>query len=368
MLALLRLVLVAFLGLSSYRSAAKTVRPWTHFGIRPLGMGNAFVSIADDYNALFYNPAGLARLGLWDGELVSIRPSMSKDSIDLFQKVLNGSSSLTGSIDDSLDLIQENLGKSQFASVAYTPHLVFQNFGFGVGLEAVLSFTAHRQPTIEIKSGVEMILPVSFAFNLLDNKLSIGLTLKTRAQAAVDSEFSMTDIEALSNKDEDNGSQLSDFILGGYGSGADIGLLFTPTKILSPTIGISITDIGGTSFKNIKIGSVENRTPNIVLPSVNVGLSLKPYERKRSYIRTAIDMHSINQPHSFSKKLHFGAEYGYGSFFKAQVGLHQGYLTAGLGFDAGVTYLRLATYSTELGQVAGQGESRRYAFQIKILI
>jgi hypothetical protein len=31
-------------------------------GIRPLGMGNAFVAVADDRNALYYNPAGLSNL------------------------------------------------------------------------------------------------------------------------------------------------------------------------------------------------------------------------------------------------------------------------------------------------------------------
>jgi hypothetical protein len=30
-------------------------------GIRPLGMGGAFVAIADDQNAVFYNPAGLTQ-------------------------------------------------------------------------------------------------------------------------------------------------------------------------------------------------------------------------------------------------------------------------------------------------------------------
>ena len=34
----------------------------TLFGIRPLGMGNAFVAAADDRNALYYNPAMLSRL------------------------------------------------------------------------------------------------------------------------------------------------------------------------------------------------------------------------------------------------------------------------------------------------------------------
>ena len=33
---------------------------WTEYGVRPLAMGNAFVAIADDENAFYYNAAGLA--------------------------------------------------------------------------------------------------------------------------------------------------------------------------------------------------------------------------------------------------------------------------------------------------------------------
>jgi len=35
------------------------------FGARPLGMGGAFIALADDTNAIFTNPAGLASLGDW---------------------------------------------------------------------------------------------------------------------------------------------------------------------------------------------------------------------------------------------------------------------------------------------------------------
>jgi hypothetical protein len=34
-------------------------------GIRPMAMGGAFVAVANDENALFYNPAGLARINYW---------------------------------------------------------------------------------------------------------------------------------------------------------------------------------------------------------------------------------------------------------------------------------------------------------------
>ena len=32
-------------------------------GTRPLGMGEAFVAVADDGSAIYWNPAGLARMG-----------------------------------------------------------------------------------------------------------------------------------------------------------------------------------------------------------------------------------------------------------------------------------------------------------------
>ena len=52
----------AALALMSAGSAQALEGAWTHYGVRPLGMGNAFVAVADDFNSLFYNPAGLARL------------------------------------------------------------------------------------------------------------------------------------------------------------------------------------------------------------------------------------------------------------------------------------------------------------------
>jgi len=48
------------------------------YGTRPLGMGGAFVALADDTNAIFTNPAGLAGLGEW---------SLTSMSTQLLQKV-----------------------------------------------------------------------------------------------------------------------------------------------------------------------------------------------------------------------------------------------------------------------------------------
>ena len=50
--------------------------------MRPLGMGNAYVAIADDFNAVFYNPAGLARLNDWYLEIINPGVTISSGAID----------------------------------------------------------------------------------------------------------------------------------------------------------------------------------------------------------------------------------------------------------------------------------------------
>ena len=44
-------------------SLAGAQRNQVSVGPRPIAMGDAFTSIADDYSAIFWNPAGLARIG-----------------------------------------------------------------------------------------------------------------------------------------------------------------------------------------------------------------------------------------------------------------------------------------------------------------
>lgn len=363
-------VLLTFLAIfSSSFSQAKERNPWTHFGLRPLGMGNAYVAIADDYNALFYNPAGLARLDSWDGEFLNPALTVSQKATDL----MSDASDLNG-IDDTLGLIEENAGENVALSFSLTPHLIFPHFGFGVGLNTtLLSMTFHRDLSVDVKSGIEIIAPISFAMNFLDDRLSLGATLKGRAIGYVDREFSMEDLEALGSSDDTAGGEeaqeLSDFIIGGYGAGVDFGLLFTPSKVMEPTLGVSITDLGGTHFTEAKVGSDEPLgKPPVVLPSVNVGLSLKPFTWGSSYLRTAVDMHSINQPYSFSQKLQLGVEYGLGQFLKIQGGLYKGYFTSGIQLDAGIVNLKIVTYAEELGTVAGYQASRRYALQLKLLL
>ncbi|WP_141736596.1 hypothetical protein [Oligoflexus tunisiensis] len=358
---------VSFLAIHAQPGLSKDFENWTHFGLRPLGMGNAYVAVADDYNALFYNPAGLARLKEWDGEFLNPRVDLSTNLGGLMKDVQDKLKS--GKVSDTLELIEANTGKSYHAGFGLTPHLIFKNFGFGIGIDVGASMVFHKNIAADFDAGVRLVMPFTFAMNFLDDKLSVGASLKGRVRAGVDRQFTMEDIEAFQTKGSDTSDKkINDYALGGFGTGADVGLLFTPTKTMEPTIGVSVTDVGATSYETQDIGGEAVGNPAPQLASVNVGFSLKPVQKDKFYVLTSMDMHSINQPYSFSKKWNLGTEVGYGSIIKLQAGLYQGYLTGGFQFDVGVINLRAITYAEELGTQAGFQEDRRYAVQIKLLL
>lgn len=337
---------------------------WTHYGIRPLAMGNAYVAVADDFNALFYNPAGLARLKTWDLEIINPSYEISKETVAFLQDI----SDLTGDVDGTLDFIEKNSGTGQHMAMGFTPHFIVPGFGFAIGVEFIGDLAFHSHPSVDLRIGPRIVIPVGFGFNFFDERLSIGFAAKARAQGGVDHRFDIGDIEVFQQKDEASKNKLKTFIEGGVGIGADIGMLFTPTPYMKPTFGLSITDIGDTPFQEQNVGQDAIKAPSPVLASVNAGFSLMPVEVGRMFIRTSVDVHSINQPFSFSKKLNFGLEWGFGDIIRIQTGLHQGYLSGGFQFDVGVINLRAAAYTEEVGSAAGVAPDQRYALQLKFLI
>lgn len=337
---------------------------WTHYGIRPLAMGNAYVAVADDFNALFYNPAGLARLKTWDFEILNPSYEISDATLSFLEDIGN----LGGDVDGTLDFLQGNSGTDQHMSFGITPHFVMPGFGFAIAVEFIGDIAFHSHPSADLRIGPKVVIPIGFGFNFLEDRLSVGFAVKARAQGGVDRRFGIGDIEAFKQNGEEGENKLASFIEGGLGIGGDVGLLFTPTPYMKPTFGLSITDIGDTPFEQQDVGGTAIQAPAPVLASVNAGFSLTPVEVGMMFIRTSVDVHSINQPFSFSKKLNLGVEWGFGEIIRVQAGLHQGYLSGGFQFDVGLFNIRAAAYTEELGTSAGVKPDQRYALQLKFLI
>jgi hypothetical protein len=335
-------------------------------------MGNAYVAVADDFNALFYNPAGLARLESWHGELINPRLGVSQNTITTFQDFSNLAGSKSNGVEDTIAIFGKMSGKPQWVNVGWTPHLVFPGFGLGLGLDVGGSLNLHRTISADLDAGVEAIVPIAFAKNFLDDRLSIGASVKGVFKQGVEREFSLADITAFSKKSADSsGNKLKDYVVGGRGLGVDVGMLFTPIKTGEPTLGVSVADIGGTPYKAMKAGDLDLGTPAPREPALNTGISFKPIKTGSYYVLTSMDAHAINQPMHFSKKLNFGTEWGFGRILKLQAGLHQGSFSGGFQLDAWLLVLRFATYSEQLGHVSGESKvasDRRYLMEMKVLL
>ena len=99
--------------------------PAFYEGVRPLGMGGAFTAIADDNNAIFYNPAGLNRLETWSFE-VPLFIEMSKSNIDLAQDAQDVDFDSTTEV---TQFIRDNLGETGEFRFGLVPIFVKKNFG-----------------------------------------------------------------------------------------------------------------------------------------------------------------------------------------------------------------------------------------------
>ncbi len=353
----------------SQQAEANELR-WTHSGVRPLGMGNAFVGQADDFNALYYNPAGLAWLNTWTFEVLSLRGEVSANTTNAVSDISSFASSGSGSTDATIELIQKQGGKPLGFNLGLEPFFVMPHFGFALAIEMPTQLTFHNDITFDVNAGPRLYLPVGMAFSFFRDRLAAGFNVKALGQMGVDRSFDIDSLDNLTNGSSGSGS-LEDYVLGGYGLGFDTGILFRPDAKNSTTLGISVLDVGGTSFKAVDTGNGTTGAPKTRQPSVNTGISFKPVKTSAQYVSVNADVVAINHKVHYSKKVNLGAEYGLGEFFKLQAGLHQGEWTAGLQLDIMLLKLRLATYAEQLGTAAGQDEilsDRRYAMHLNLLL
>ena len=357
--------------------------PPNHFvGLRPAGMGQAFTAVADDQNALYYNPAGLARLDSWSLEIISPFVGFNNallqnvDSFMEMQTLLQGGSASTSQTLERLQpIINDVSGKNNFARVGNAPYFVMKNFGIGLYSDTNIELVPHGQALPELLDfslQSDADFRVGYAHNFFGEKLAVGGSVSYRARsAAIKDNLGLIEFVEISKDKAKSKAFLQDTLKAGTGIGADVGMLFTPVEMWKPTLGVSVLNIGDTRLKKFeKSTRFKGGAPAPIPQSVNMGLSVTP-TFGNWFTRGALDFRDLNLPTPASDKPCFGLEGGIKGRFVSgalQGGMAEGYLSGGFEARLLVLTLRYATYKTERGYFPNQNAERRHLLQAKILL
>lgn len=333
-------------------------------GVRPTGMGNAFIALADDANALWYNPAGLANI---EGVHINVfNFFLGVDSKDTLNRI--HSAIFKG---DSSNLIRQD---KQFLRFNFMPSLIMPHFGISIfsQTKGFFDISDITNKGIEAHTYHDQGLIAGAAFNLTEN-LSFGTSVRAFYRGGVD--LSLTPEEVIDQYGVDAVSlmdniyqEISNRAGHGYAIGLNAGIKFkVPLKAKgrnSPSLFLAATaeDIGNTTFKAME----SHLAPQTIKQSINFGSALiYPFARKWTWNVTA-DIRKAFEPTDIVRLLHAGTELR-NSIFGLRIGANQGYLAYGLSFEFPPhTRLHFSSYGVELGNKGREQEQRWYLIQLNI--
>ncbi len=320
-----------------------------HRSVRALGMGNAFTAVAQGKDALFYNPAGLAKTTdlawtIFDFGL-GVNGQEAYDTINGLQD--------QATYEDKLRSV---FGKSLWLGGEAISAITGPGFGASVyesfNLSADLSNPA--LPTFDLGLLNDFGFNGGFGFELIPG-FNVGVVISRISRLGSTVPIG---VETLGTVDSDD--LLNQIRNQGVGYGMDLGMSMTMPTSMKPTFALTWRNVGRTSFTQDSGAARPPSTPDEMILGYSMLIDLPGLD-----ITPAVDYRYMNRSDiQLTKKVHFGVEFAF-PFIQARAGFHQGYYTLGVGANLGVLDLQVATYGVELGEYPGQHEDRRYLLEFK---
>ncbi|MBI3609107.1 MAG: hypothetical protein HY204_00180 [Nitrospirae bacterium] len=335
--------------------------PVFYKGLRPLGMGGAFTAVADDENAMFYNPAGLNGIKRFGGvDILNPFVEAGKKTINFFKDVQDVSNANTDSERTALaaDLLEKWLGKHLHLRTGLFPNLTMHNLGIGVLGQGTFDGEVHSplgNNTLVLRGGYDIALVASGAYGLtvMNNPLQIGVTGKVIQRRLLDQVYTTRELV------QQNGIDLGKDLMTGKGFGLDLGAIYSLPVFLEPSFGIAIQNIADTRLGDAGKLEQQLNLGAAVHPPIGFGKLLVAFD--------IMDLTSqLGRDHDPAKRLHAGIEYRLPVILAVRAGLYQGYPSYGLTADFWIAKLAAVYYSEEVGAYAGQRPDRRYAAQLSL--
>ncbi len=317
---------------------------------RALGMGNAYTAVVNNSDAIFYNPAGLAKMSGFRWTILD--PSIGTNTYDSYQRYLD----IAADSSDIESIINELYGEDVTVFSGMKSLLSFGSFAFGAYGVVDGNFLINNPvfPNIDATYRVDYGFVAGGGFDLVPDMLQMGVQARRVTRQGGTVPIGVGTIATLNSdaiQDELNRS--------GIGYGFDLGMTLQFPTPLKPTVAFTWRDVGNTSFEP----NGSNLAPAPVQQEQIIGVGFN-YESLLMDIRPAIDFRFLNDSSmQLGKKINMGIEFSW-PLVDVRGGFHQGYYSLGTSFDLWVFRVDAATYGVELGEYPGQLEDRRYMIQL----
>ncbi|MGE0174252.1 MAG: hypothetical protein AB7T49_15755 [Oligoflexales bacterium] len=322
-----------------------------------LGRGDTGIAIADDHDAIFYNPAGLAQgTGIYK-ETVLLSPliEVSSDTKDLIRQI-----SVEGNSDPETLLSHE--GKNQHIGLYDFLGIVLRRAAVGAFVGNQTNILVRKDPD---EAGLNMVeanaygnqgAAFSIAESFFSSSLMVGGTFKYLRRQSAELSMSLAESSNMSDQleDENNMTQTQ-------GSGADLGLIYRVGTRAPFSLGVHVENVGTTKLTAAEEGSGDDSLPQMI----HAGIALEP-GTKYSKFRLLLDYRDITNEEETTlyKRIHVGSEIVVGRFLGLSGGLNQGYPTMGLYVNLYFLRFDVGAYSEEVGSRAGARPDKRYYFKL----
>jgi hypothetical protein len=326
-------------------------------GIRPLGMGNAFLAVADDRNTLYYNPAGLANLSGWRISGLGIGGGLDNEFLDLVRFIQDHEDEFSD-FDEIDQDFYDTLAPYDDRWVAAEADAYFDATGprVGVGLYSVarLQFKIDRgvyEPRVYGSVADDIVGVVGAAMPLGRQNLTIGGSVK-----AIWRRESTRALTAREVADFDPDEILDDLDMAVSGFALDLGVLWQQPGSRF-TAGAVLRDGGFVGGEALDSG-------------IGLGVSWQALTGPAGPVRgvlLATDVRDIfgGGDQALGNRIHLGAEIGL-PVVSVRTGFNQGYPTVGASLGLRVLHLDYAFYGRELGNVPGSESQFLHAVEMRL--
>ena len=348
-------ILAVFLSMLTVSSAFGDEPQHIRQSIRALGMGNAFIAVANDENALFYNPAGLHAIQQHIFEILTVNATLNKNVIDLSKESGSDQTAAIGKLVGKKLYTELNLGLLSISGPGW---------GYSVFGTYVLDAKVRNPPVpyLQLQSYLQYGAIGGMAFSFRDETLITGVNYKVINRNGVGKDIHIVDFV-----NDDFADELEDDFSTKVGSSPDVGVtyIFDGYYNLEPKVAMVFRNIGGMDFGD----------SGEIPMTIDLGFATES-ELAGFDVIMALDMVDITYEattyRSFNRNLKMGIELGMlrrtnsHHTLSFRMGRNGTYGTWGLSFNVPYLPVKLdyANWSEEVGDVGGDIEDERQSLQI----